>query len=143
MVFNFLKFTEFPPESLNGSLGNSPSLKLCMSVRDSRQAQALTALAGRKIAGRELQVINFNHQSGKCHVFYVDSRQQWNAAAEQLALAGALSISPVTGFARDDGMIEITTLKEAIGFEINLKQSRHAGFRFSPQLLRLARRIHE
>jgi hypothetical protein len=150
MVFNFLKFTaftDFPSPSSGNRLDLAPSnnttINLCISVRNTRQAQALAALAGRKIGGRELQVTPFSPSSGKCHVFYVDSRQQWNAAAEQSALTNALSISPVAGFAKDGGMIEITAQKNTIGFEINLAQSRRAGFRFSPQLLRLAGKIHE
>jgi len=41
MVFNFLKFTEFPPEAL----ANTQRIRLCIAVGDPRQAEALTALA--------------------------------------------------------------------------------------------------
>jgi hypothetical protein len=137
MVFNFLKFAEFPPE-------DKPSgIRLCVAVRDPRQAEALQALSGRKIAGRELSVAEFTAQSGDCQVLYVDSRQRWNAAADHYALRHALTISAYPGFARDGGMIEIAVSSDGIQFDINLAEGRRAGFRFSPQLLRLARQIHE
>lgn len=139
MVFNFLKFTEFPPEAI----AKSPEIRLCMAVRDARQAEALAALAGRKVQGRELIVVDFTTQSGECHVFYVDSHQRWNAAAEHLAPSRALTISAYPGFARDGGMVEIAIQTDGARFDINLAEGRRAGLRFSPQLLRLARLIHE
>jgi hypothetical protein len=139
MVFNFLKFTEFPPEAI----AKSAEIRLCMAVRDARQAEALLALAGRKVKGRELIVADFTTQSGECHVFYVDSRQRWNTAAENLTPSRALTISAYPGFARDGGMIEIAIQTDGARFDINLAEGRRAGLRFSPQLLRLARQIHE
>lgn len=139
MVFNFLKFIELPPDS-PARTGN---LRVCVAVRDARQADALATLAGRKAGGRELSVVDFAGQSGDCQVLYVDSRSRWNALADHPALRQALTISAYPGFARDGGMIEITPHNEGLRFEINLAEGRRAGFRFSPQLLRLAHRVHE
>ncbi len=139
MVFNFLKFTEFPPEGA----ATSPVIRLCIAVRDARQGEALAAISGRKVGGRKLIVADFTGQSGDCQVFYVDSRQRWNAAADHPALRSALTISTYPGFARDGGMIEIAVQNDGIQFDINLAEGRRAGFHFSPEMLRLARRIHE
>jgi hypothetical protein len=103
----------------------------------------LTALSGRKVAGRELRVVDFAQRGGDCQVLYVDSRQRWNALATHPALRGALTISAYAGFAEEDGMIEIGRQDDGIRFDINLAQARRAGFHFSPQMLRLARKIHE
>jgi hypothetical protein len=40
-------------------------------------------------------------------------------------------------------MIEIALQEDGARFEINLAEGRRAGLRFSPQLLRLARRVYE
>ena len=40
-------------------------------------------------------------------------------------------------------MIEIALQEDGARFDINLAEGRRAGFRFSPQLLRLARHVHE
>ena len=139
MVFNFLKFTEFPPELI----ANVQWIRLCISVADPRQAEALAALSGRKLWGRELIVADLAGKNGDCQALYVDSRQRWSAAVEQYALRRTVTISAYPGFARQGGMIEIALQEDGVRFDINLAESRRAGFRFFPQLLRLARQIHE
>ncbi|MDD5388751.1 MAG: YfiR family protein [Gallionellaceae bacterium] len=139
MVFNFLKFSDFPPEASTSTTG----IRLCYAVRDARQSEALHALAGRKVGGRKLLVTDFTAQSGDCQVLYVDTRRRWNTATEQNAVRHALTISDYPGFVRDGGMIEIDVQKDGIQFDINLVEARRAGFNFAPQMLRLARQIHE
>lgn len=138
MVFNFLKFIDYPPG------GNDDSrTRLCISVRDTRQAEALVALSGLRVKGRNLIVEYFSAKSSDCDVFYVDSRPRWNAASEHPALRQALTVSTYPGFTRDGGMIEIAVRDEGAQFDINLVEGRRAGFHFAPEMLRLARRIHE
>jgi hypothetical protein len=139
MLFNFLKFTEFPRLGVD----KSRDIQICISVRDNIQAAALAALSGRKVAGRELLIVDFVMRSGDCQVLYVDSRQRWNALATHPALRGALTISAYAGFADEGGMIEIGRLDDGIRFDVNLAQARRAGFHFSPQMLLLARKVHE
>lgn len=139
MVFNILKFTGFPRES--PADGERPHL--CHLVRDPAQAEALESLNGRKAGGREWRVGEFNALAGACQVVYVDSRQRWNALAGHPALQRALSIGAYPGFAREGGMIEIEVRGEGIRFDVNLAEGRRAGLHFSPQMLRLARRVHE
>jgi YfiR/HmsC-like len=139
MVFNFLKFTEFPPAD-----GSSPArLRLCFAVGDIRQAEALQALANRKVWGRELVVLPLTGRDDDCQAVYVDSARQWNAVAEEPGLRQALTISSYPGFVDGGGMIEIALQNDSMRFDINLAQGRRAGFRFSPQLLRLARKVRE
>lgn len=139
MVFNFLKFTEFPADAY----AKFTKVRLCYTVRDTRQSEALLALSGRKVGGREVQVVDFGARDGDCQVYYVDSRQRWRAEAENLALRHALTISAFRGFVGDGGMIEIAMRDEGIQFDIDLDAARRAGFRFSPHLLRLKREIHD
>ncbi len=138
MVFNFLKFTDFPPEATNGR-----RLRLCTAVGDPRQAEALAALAGRKVGGHELIVDELSASGGECQVVYIDSRQRWNAAVESRTLNHALTISAYPGVLEDGGMIEFVLQDNGIRFDINLAEGRRAGIRFLPQLLRLARKVHE
>lgn len=139
MVFNFLKFTEFPPESVT----DAQRIRLCIAVGDQRQAEALTALSGRKVGGRELSVARLAGRDDDCQVLYVDSRQRWGAVEETRVFRRTLTISAYPGFVRDGGMIEIALQEDGTRFDINLAEGRRAGFRFSPQLLRLARHVHE
>lgn len=139
MVFNFLKFTEFPPEGI----ANAQRIRLCIAVGDPLQAEALSALSGRKVWGRELIVARLAGRDDDCQALYVDSRQRWNAAEEQSVFRHMLTISAYPGFVRDGGMIEITMQEGSPRFDINLAEGRRAGFHFSAQLLRLARHVHE
>ncbi|MDP2432949.1 MAG: YfiR family protein [Pseudomonadota bacterium] len=139
MVFNFLKFADFPPEAIT-----SPAVtRLCHAVRDTRQAEALLALAGRKVGGRKLIVTDFTAQTGDCQVLYVDSPRRWNTASEHNTVRRALTISDYPGFVREGGMIEIDVQNDGVQFDVNLAEARRAGFNFAPQMLRLARQIHE
>jgi hypothetical protein len=139
MTFNFMKFTEFPPENLP----DQQRLRLCISVGDPSQAEALGALAGRKIWNRELVVRRLGERDLSCQVLFVDSRQRWNAALESRSLGAALTVGSYRGFVQDGGMIEIDMESSGNRFEINLAQVRGAHFHMSPQLLRLARQIHD
>jgi hypothetical protein len=139
MLFNFLKFTEF----LRPSIDKTRVIQICLGVRDHIQVDALAALSGRKVAGRELRVVDFALRRGDCQVLYVDSRQRWNALVTHPAIRDALTISSYAGFAEEDGMIEIGRQDDGIRFDINLAQARRAGFSFSPQMLRLARKVHD
>lgn len=139
MVFNFLKFAELPSESA----ATAQRIRLCVAVGDPRQAEALSTLAGRKVRGRELEVVRFAERDNGCQVLYVDTRQRWHAVEEHDAFRQTLTISAYPGFARGGGMIEIDLQENGIRFDINLAEGRRAGIRFSPQLLRLARQLYE
>jgi hypothetical protein len=139
MVFNFLKFTELPPEAI----ANAPRIRLCTAVGDEVQEETLAALSGRKVRGRELIVVRLAGQGGDCHALYVDSRQRWNVAVENPGVLHTLTISAYPGFVEDGGMIEIALQASGTQFDINLVEGRRAGLHFAPQLLRLARHVHE
>lgn len=138
MVFNFLRFTEFPAGQNDASV-----IRLCIDVRDTRQAAELNALAQRRLGRRNLIVEPLNAYSQECDALYVDSRQRWNALGDHPALRRALSMASYGGFARDGGMIEIAILEGGARFDVNLVEARRAGLRFAPELLLLAREIHE
>lgn len=139
MAFNFLRFTEFPA----GRLDEEREVRLCIQVRSPRQADALFQLDGRMLGRRSLKVLDYAVSKAECHVLYVDSRQGWNAVAESARVENALTIGAYPGFIQEGGMIEMDVRREGAQFEIHLGRGRRAGFHFAPQLLRLARRIHE
>jgi len=139
MVFNFLKFTEFPP----GRAEDGRVIRLCIHVRSPRQADALFQLDGQRAGRRSLKVLDFPVSQGECNVLYVDTRQAWNTVEGNPRLGNALTISAHPGFIQEGGMIELDVRGEGAQFEINLGLGRRTGFHFAPELLRLARRIHE
>lgn len=136
MVFNFLKFTEWP--------ATESRLKLCVSSGDRPQVEVLESLAGRQVRGQSLVVVRFHPREAGCQVLYVDSRQRWEEASGGRPLvAQTLTIGAYAGFALDGGMIEIARQEDGTRFDINLAEVRRAGLRLYPQLLRLARQVFE
>lgn len=139
MVFNFLKFAEWP-WSGDAQLN---SLRLCVASSDPQQVQALEKLAGRQVRGMALVVANVFSRAGGCNVFYVDSRPRWIEALESGTVEQVLTISSYSGFVGDGGMLEIGFQEGSPRFDVNLAEVRRAGLRLYPQLLRLARKVYE
>lgn len=136
MVFNFLKFAEWP--------ATEGRLKLCVSSGDRPQVEVLESLAGKQVRGQSLVVVRFHPREAGCHVLYVDSRQRWeDASGGRLPVAQTLTIGAYAGFALDGGMIEIVRQEDGTRFDVNLAEVRRAGLRLYPQLLRLARQVFE
>lgn len=136
MVFNFMKFAEWPAAG--------GRLKLCVASGDRRQVEALESLAGKQVRGQGLAVARFHPPETDCHVLFVDSRQRWEEALESRSLAQTLTVGAYPGFARDGGMIEMVRQEEGgTRFDINQPEVRRAGLRLYPQLLRLARQVFE
>lgn len=137
MVFNFLRFTEFPTETiaLNGVI------RICAESQDKQQLEALAKLSGRKIGSHTLVVNKRASKPGNCDVLYTDESpfESWTVHES----ARLLTIGTHPGFAKEGGMIEITVRPEGARFEVNLKESQRAGLRFMPQMLRLAHRVYE
>lgn len=135
MLFNFLKFTEWPVAAAN------TQIRICVATGDPELLAAVDALAGRQIRGRALTIERFRQQT-TCNVIYVDSRQRWQSLWDNHAApTQALTIGGYSGFTTDGGMIEIALHDGSTRFDINLQEAKRAGLRFYPQLLRLARRV--
>jgi len=138
MVFNFIKFTEWPEASREGDL------TICVSSSDDMLYSALAGLEGRRVRSMTLRVVRLpGHDAATCEVIYSDSRQRWERALEARGASHALSISHYPGFSDDGGMIEIVTESGTPQFDVNLAEARRAGLRLYPQLLKLARIVRE
>jgi len=137
LVFNFLKFTEWPAEATDDA-----HLHLCVASSDPELLAAMEGLNARQIHGKAVLAMGFKQQTD-CDVIYVDSRQRWNNISEKPRKPHALTISGYAGFVADGGMIEIVLQQGGTRFDINLGEAKRAGLRLYPQLLKLARRIVE
>jgi hypothetical protein len=135
LLFNFLKFTEWPA----GALG-STHLQLCIASGNAELLAAMEKLNARKLHGRAVLVTRYRSQAG-CDALYVDGGQHWMDFTE--GSAATLTVGDYRGFAAAGGMIEISLHEGASRFDINLAKARRAGLRLSPQMLKLARRVIE
>jgi hypothetical protein len=137
LVFNFLKFTEWPANT-----SAEPHLQLCIASGDPELIAALESLNARQIRGKAVLTTGYRQQAD-CDVIYIDSRQRWNSLTEKQRQAHTLTIGGYAGFVADGGMIEIVLQEGGSRFDINLGEAKRARLRFYPQMLKLARRIVE
>lgn len=135
LLFNFIKFTEWPAVSQDNQ-----TLWVCVATRDPAQFAAIENLEERQVRGKRLAVVRFASQED-CNVIYVDSSLRWNGISDKRSSKYALTIGGYAGFASEGGMIEIALLESGARFDINLAAAKSAGLRIYPQLLQLARHI--
>lgn len=137
LLFNLLKFSELPADP-----DPQASLDVCVATGDPDLLTAMRQIRDRSVRGRALAV----HVAGEgadCDVLYVDSRARWQHAQGKLDTSRVLTVGLYAGFINEGGMVEMDFQQGRARFDINQAAARQAGIRFSPQLLRLARRIVE
>lgn len=137
LLFNFLKFTDWPAEAPQSRL------LVCVASGDPQLLTAMEALNERQVRNRTVTTVRLKPQFA-CDVIYVDSRQRWSDIADRHAGQPVLTIGGYKGFLADGGMIELALdADRGARFDINLQEAKRTGLRLYPQLLRLARRVVE
>ena len=134
-VFNFLKFTQWPP-----ALDNSV-LQLCVSNADRALEAAFGGIAGRAANGRSIRVAMLKPLDATvaCNVLYV--RQGGRPLDLKLLNSSQpdlLTISDAEGFINDGGVIGLIEREGQLRFAINLDVARRSRYVFSSNLLKLA-----
>jgi hypothetical protein len=137
-LFNFAKFTEWPP----GKLAAADSLVIgCFS--DSEFATTLEATVEGKMFGlRRIIVkrVSAADDLSACHMLFVGRSQDDNAAgllarAKQMHV---LTVGESPGFTERGGMIGFVLADGNVKFAINQQQADRAGLKLSSKLLGLA-----
>jgi hypothetical protein len=141
-LYNFLKFVEWPAKVLPEA---SSPLCLCMTG-DGSVEKNLETLNSRTVRGRAIIVkpLTTPGQLEKCHVLFIASSEKKNFRnlLGQIRNHTILTVSDLPRFAPQGGMIGLFNQKGRINFEINLDVVHQSQLRFSAQLLRLARIVH-
>lgn len=137
-VLNFVKFVEWPPETLSAD----EKITLC-AVGNNVLDGALFSLNGRKIGGRELHIvprIYADDNLAGCQVAFIGKSEERRIAAIIKALGDSpvLAISDIADFAEKGGSIGLLYRENKIVFEVNLTSTKRAKLRLPGQLLKLA-----
>jgi hypothetical protein len=139
-VFNFIKFVEWPEESIK----RSRKIRLCVIGND-RLHTSLAALEGRKVGEYAIQVVPHtgNEILNTCHVLFIGDQEQRRLVTiiKSLGDAPVLTISDIPGFAERGGSIGLINRNDKMLFEVNLASTRKAELRLSGQMLNLAANI--
>ncbi|MBL8270343.1 MAG: YfiR family protein [Steroidobacter sp.] len=131
-VFNFVKFVEWPADSV------ADTLTVCFVGGEGVYSAFTSDIGNKKVGTRRLaalQVID-PPPPGTCHALYIHASM---ASSYELAPEPAvLTISDAASLAATDGMIGLFTENQRLRFSIDMQQATRAGLRISSQLLKLA-----
>ena len=142
-LYNFAKFTEWPPDSL------APGQRLAMCVAgDTAVASALDqTVKGHAIEGHELTVelLKPDASARACHLLYVSGLDEKRSLQliDSLKTASVLTASNVERFADLGGVAQLTLENGRMRFTINVNAAQRARLQLSSKLLRLARIIKD
>lgn len=137
-LFNFAKFTEWPPGRLTST---EPLVIGCFSGPDFIEALEAT-VAGRTVGSRRILVkrVGGADDLRGCHILFV-ARAQDDSATALLARGKQMHILTVgesAGFTARGGMIGFVLADGGVKFAINQQQTDLAGLKISSKLLGLA-----
>lgn len=138
-VYNFARFTEWPPAALAARPG---PLNVCLVGRRDALAGALESLSGRTVQNHPVRVLNMPAPEDlkSCHVVFLAEADSVRRSQVLQALADtpALTVSDSPDFARRGGMIGLVRVGDKLRFEINRGEAQVAGLKLSASLLNLA-----
>jgi hypothetical protein len=142
-IYNFAKFTDWPPESLP----TTAVFTACV-LGDGPVSDALVrAIKGRQLAGRKMSVLNVQVDGAvrSCHLLYVAGITTTQVSAVLTAARGApiLTISDTDDFIRLGGIAHMFVVQGKMQFEFNLDPARRSKLQLSSQLLALAAHVHD
>ncbi|HEY4265342.1 MAG TPA: YfiR family protein [Micropepsaceae bacterium] len=137
LLYNFLKYTQWPPESAQ----REGTTKVCLFGGDPFDGH-LQPMAGRTVNEHVIEVRSVRAVTDidDCSLLFVRADQKANWPELQKALAGksVLTVSDFEGFALSGGMIEFTRIANRISVTINTEPIGSAKLQVEDRLLRLA-----
>lgn len=134
LVFNFLKFTEWPSDAAGGPL------TLCVAGADQRTEAAFAQVQGRTIENRIVQVRTIrSSELGQCHLLYIHE----GGARDLLPHVAAskpdvLTVGDQENFTEAGGVIGLVEQNGRMQFKVNLDMLKRGNYKVSSQLLKLA-----
>lgn len=138
-VYNFAKFTEWPPGAIPGSqvsvcLVGADPLGAVSALLDGRPLQGRTIMVRRQVRGEDIKTCSI------VFITEVDERRQAEALRAVHGLP-VLTIGDADGFIDAGGQIGLVAADNRIQFEVNLEAAQRVGLKINSQLLKLARAV--
>lgn len=135
MLYNFLKYTQWPDSAANGI-----PLAVCVLGSDPFDGN-LQPIEQRSVNRRAitLRVIQNAKESESCHLLYISAKEsaRWPALREFVANRHVLTVSDSKGFSAAGGMIEFGHSGDHIRALLNMDAVKFAGLSIEDRLLRL------
>lgn len=139
-LFNFVQFVKWPPTTFSdasapfviGILGNDPFGK---ALENTIRGEVVE---GRKLTLRRAQRVE---DVTDCHVIYISQSEEGRIGdiLAKLRPTNALTVSDISQFCRQGGMIGFVIEGGKVRFEIKSGTAKNAGLQISSRLLKLAK----
>jgi YfiR/HmsC-like len=137
-VYDMLKATQWPKT-------RSGRVLLCVLGRDPFGA-AWLSIAGRPIGKSKLEVapVQAGGDLAACDALFLSTseRARWPDIRAALGTRPILTMSEMTGFAQDGGMVGLMAIDNRLRFDVNLKAVRKAGLSIDTNALEQANMVH-
>lgn len=139
LIYKLSKFVEWPDPLEAGQNG---AFGICVLGEDPF-GKALDALEARKTGGQPIRVYRFAQSEAldrRCRVVFISESKRpfLRPILQKLRRLPILSLSDMSGFAEQGGIMQFARGKKQIGFKINLQSARQAGLEIAAPLLELA-----
>jgi hypothetical protein len=140
-LYNFIKFTEWPPADLGKA---QDPIIIGIVGKDPFGAVLDKTVAGEKVHDRAILVRRFPRMdaaAANSHVLFISASETNNLPAILKLLEGdaVLTVSDMENFAERGGVINLKNQNNKIVFEINLDAAKRVGLVMNAQLLKLAK----
>ncbi len=140
-LFNFMKLSEWPPEAI------SDQFTLCVS-ESTEYASKLDSIAGKEVQNKPVIIKHLlpGEDASICQLLFLPDeekplrRQEWLKHIDNKPI---LSVSDVSEFLDEGGMIVLVADNSHLKFEVNLAKVEKAGIKMSSQILQIARQVRE
>jgi uncharacterized protein DUF4154 len=137
-LYDMLKATQWPK-------ARAGRVVLCVLGQDPFGA-AWRSIKGRPIGKGKLDVVTVQGASdfGGCDALLVGTseRERWPQVRSALDARPILTMSEMTGFAQDGGMVALMNVENRLRFDVNLKAVRKAGLNINTDALEQANVVH-
>jgi YfiR/HmsC-like len=137
-IYDMIKATEWPK-------ARAGSLVVCILGRDPFGA-AWESITGKPANGRRLEIKTLAgwNSVGGCDVLFVGTseRVRWSQIHADLASRPILTVSEMSGFSRDGGMVTLMNVDNRLRFDVNLKAVHDAGLSINTDALEQANAVH-
>jgi hypothetical protein len=141
-LYNFTKFTAWPPGAFStatapliiGILGEDPFGQTMDEVVRGESLGAHSLVVKRLRPDDDLR---------GCHILFISrsEKERLPAVLSQLKGTPVLSVSEISGFAEQGGMVNLFLANKTVKIEINQAAAEQAGLQISAKLLKLARLV--
>lgn len=137
-IYNFIKFVEWPENSMN----ISDEISIAILGRDPFKGKLDNLIAGKSVKNRRLTVDHYSdiNQIQFCHVLFISNSETRDLRSifSSIKNRNFLTIGESSKFLKRGGIIKFLTYDNKVRFEINLKTAHAHKLKISSRLLRLA-----